>query len=169
MTGATDAATAAPVSTFEDDIRSLMPALLAYFVRRVRPQEDAADCLSDTLVVLWRRRADLPANPDAQRAWTFGIARGVLANQRRGRVRQTQLADRLRSEIAVQPAQAVDSTDTESALDALPERDRELVTLIVWDGFGVAEAGELLGLKPDAARARYSRARKRLRETLAAG
>lgn len=158
--------TIAPTATFEDDIRSLMPALFAYFLRRVRPQEDAADCLSETLVVLWRRRADLPADPDAQRAWTFGIARGVLANQRRGRTRRTQLADRLRGEVAVQVRNTAEPSDLHEALDALPERDRELVALIVWDGFGVAEAGGLLGLKADAARARYSRARKRLRETL---
>jgi len=162
------AETVAKTSTFEDDIRELMPALLAYFVRRVRLQEDAADCLSETLVVLWRRRADLPTDPDAKRAWTFGIARGVLANQRRGRVRRTQLADRLRGEVAVQVPGAAGHPDLRDALDALPERDRELVALIVWDGFGVAEAGQALGLKPDAARARYSRARKRLRATLSA-
>lgn len=56
--------------------------------------------------------------------------------------------------------------DLEAALAALSEQDLELVALIVWDGFGVAEAGALLGLRPDAARQRYARARSRLRGAL---
>ena len=153
---------------YDDTIRDLMPALLAYFVRRITPVEDAADCLSETLVVLWRRRRSRPDDEEGARRWAFGVAKGVLANAHRGRLRRSALADRVRLEVAasVVPSAEVD-LDVRRALDELGEADRELVTLIVWDGFGVAEAGALLGLKPDAARSRYSRTRARLREMLA--
>ncbi|MGF4044253.1 RNA polymerase sigma factor [Paenarthrobacter nitroguajacolicus] len=52
------------------------------------------------------------------------------------------------------------------ALSLLRLKDRELVMLIVWDGFGVAEAGAILGLSATASRTRYSRARKQLKDTL---
>ncbi|WP_374100546.1 sigma factor-like helix-turn-helix DNA-binding protein [Pseudarthrobacter sp. PvP004] len=42
-----------------------------------------------------------------------------------------------------------------------------LRTARLWDGFGVAEAGALLGLSATAARTRYSRARKHLRASMA--
>ena len=154
---------------FEAAVVPLMPALLAYFARRVLPVDDAADCLSETMIVLWRQRATLPASEGARRGWAFGIAKRVLANQRRGRIRQMALADRVRAEVrAAMPdsGAAADGDAVSVALDSLPERDRELVRLIVWDGFGVAEAGALLGIRAGAARTRYSRAKQRLRELL---
>lgn len=155
---------------FEAAVVPLMPPLLAYFARRVLPVDDAADCLSETMIVLWRQRATLPASEGARRGWAFGIAKRVLANQRRGRIRQMALADRVRAEVrAAMPdssAAAGDDDAVSVALDSLPERDRELVRLIVWDGFGVAEAGALLGIRAGAARTRYSRAKQRLRELL---
>lgn len=153
--------------TYDDTIRALMPALLAYFVRRISPAEDAADCLSETVVVLWRRRRSLPEDEEDARRWAFGVAKGVLANAHRGRLRRSALADRVRLEVAasVVPSAELDF-DVRRALDGLAEVDRELVTLIAWDGFGVAEAGALLGLAPEASRSRYSRARARLRELL---
>jgi DNA-directed RNA polymerase specialized sigma24 family protein len=117
--------------------------------------------------VLWRRADELPAEPEALRAWTFGIAKGVLANQRRGEVRRNDLTERLRGEMAVQaPPTDENASATFAALATLRATDRELVTLIIWDGFGVAEAGALLGLSPGAARTRYSRARSQLRRQL---
>lgn len=151
---------------FDDAIRPLMKPLLAYFVRRISPAENAADCLSETLVVMWRRRRALPAAEDELRRWAYGVAKGVLANAHRGRRRHAALAQKLRGEVA---ASVVPSADLEvsDALRSLSAKDRELVTLIVWDGFGVAEAGTLLGLSAEAARSRYSRARARLRDALA--
>ena len=152
-------------TAFDDAIRPLMKPLLAYFARRITPTEDAADCLSETLVVLWRRREVLPASEEDVRRWAYGIAKGVLANMRRGRMRHQALAGRLRDVVSASVIAPVD-TDVAEALNQLGAKDRELVALIVWDGFGVAEAGAILGLMPDASRSRYSRARARLRVTL---
>jgi len=156
-----------PVTTgFEASIAPLMQPLLAYFTRRVEPREESADCLSETLVVLWRRRDALPASADELRAFAFGVAKGVLANHVRGRIRQGALGDRVRDEVRVSAPSVVDESVMD-ALRSLPAKDRELVQLIVWDGFGVAEAGSLLGIRAGAARTRYARAKERLRVILA--
>ncbi|WP_241982916.1 sigma factor-like helix-turn-helix DNA-binding protein [Cryobacterium sp. TMT1-2-1] len=52
------------------------------------------------------------------------------------------------------------------ALAALSPRDQELVTLVVWEGPTIAQAATVLGIRADAARARYSRARRTLRSHL---
>ncbi|MCI0156499.1 sigma-70 family RNA polymerase sigma factor [Leifsonia shinshuensis] len=154
------------VNVLEPFLREIAPDLLAYFTRRVWPTEDAADCLSETLLVLWRRRDDLPADARDHRAWAFGVARRVLANFRRGAIRRIALNDRLRESLATAAvATGTDETMTD-ALAQLTENDRELVTLILWDGFGVAEAGAILGLKPATARTRFARAKARLRDLL---
>lgn len=157
-------------AAFEQAIEPLMPDLLRYFVRRVTPREDAADLLSQTLLVLWKHRARLPANSDEQRAWAYGIARKVLSNHTRKGSRRASLQNTylLKASLSRSTPEEV-SPAAEEALDALaalPGRDRELIRLIVWDGFGVGEAGAVLGMKETTARSRYARARKRLQQQL---
>ena len=156
-----------PTPAFEDSIRDLSAALLGYFLRRVEPAEDAADCLSETLMILWRRRDQLPGDADSLRAWSYGVAKGVLANYRRGRIRRGALAERLRTGLVHTPlAPKGDDDHVHVALSRLRRTDRELVMLIIWDGLGVGEAGKLLGLSPTAARSRYARARAKLKDML---
>lgn len=151
----------------EDFMRSVTDELLAYFARRVALSEDAADCLSETLLVLWRRRDALPNAHNERRAWTYGVAHRVLAVHRRTGIRQLALSGRLRDELRSRPMAPQSQDDAAiAALAALTPRDRELVTLVVWDGLTIAEAGAVVGIRPDAARARYSRARRKLRTRL---
>ena len=152
-------------ATLEALIRGLMPDLLRYFVRRLADREDAADALSETLIVLWRKQRTLPSDEEGCRRYAFGVARNVLAAARRGRLKHRAIADALALELAA-PVEHESDPDLEAALKGLPEKDRELILLVAWEGFGVAEAGAVMGLKPDASRARYSRARAKLRETL---
>lgn len=148
-------------------IRSIAHELLGYFVRRVIPSEDAADCLSETLLVLWRRRDRLPSEHGQRRAWSYGIAHLVLAAHRRNRVRQLSLTTRLREELQHRPIAPVSTDDQAiSALSTLSRRDQELVTLVVWEGLTIAQAATVLGIRAEAARARYSRARRALRTHL---
>lgn len=154
--------------------------LLSYFSHRVTRQADAADLLGETLLVLWRRANSLPDDETEGRMWMFGIARHVLTTYRRGRSRQIALADRLRGELLVIPATAGLAGETEhapqddrlelllSSLASLSEADREIITLIHFDGFTLTEAGQLLHLRATTARSRYHRARNRLKTTVEA-
>jgi len=151
-------------------LRELMPELLRYFGRRVPSAEDAADCLSETMTVLWRRRAAVPLEREPARRYTYGVAANVLRESHRGRARQFALTERLVADYDITRDGVVEG-DTDSdlarALSALRQLDRELVLLVAWEGFGVGEAGAILGLSDQASRARYSRARARLRRSLA--
>ncbi|MFG2040823.1 RNA polymerase sigma factor [Dactylosporangium sp. NPDC048998] len=143
--------------------------ILSYLTRRVDPPCDAADLLADTLTVAWRRIADLPADDDQATAWLIGIARGVLANHRRGRTRRAALADRLRARLADQPTRPDPSGEAVAIRDALgrlPEPDRELLTLTAWDGLSTNEVAAVLKITPAAVRQRLLRARGRLRAAL---
>jgi RNA polymerase sigma-70 factor (ECF subfamily) len=149
-------------------IEDISPDLLAYFARRVSIREDAADCVSDTLLAVWRNRSQMPESADARRAWSFGVATGVLKNNHRSGLRQSALADRLRDEIRTRPS-AMDPPAIDElahALEMLKPSDKELVTLVAWEGFTLVEAASILAIRPDAARARYSRARRHLMHSL---
>jgi DNA-directed RNA polymerase specialized sigma24 family protein len=79
--------------------------LLAYVLRRVDRGEDAADVVAETFLVAWRRMDRVPEGDEA-RLWLYGVARRQLANQRRGELRRSRLAERLRAELPVALASA---------------------------------------------------------------
>lgn len=74
--------------------------LLNYLERRIGI-DDAPDAIAEVMTVVWRREADLPTDATEARMWMFGIAKGVVANVARGKVRRAKLADRLRAATAV--------------------------------------------------------------------
>ncbi|QIM16403.1 sigma-70 family RNA polymerase sigma factor [Leucobacter insecticola] len=148
-------------------LANLLPQLTGYFLRRLGNLDDAADAAADVLVVLLGKRNQLPREAEALRQYSFGVARKVLLKARRGRVRHTELSERLRREMVVAaPADQDPHPELMSALSRLSEPDRELLLLVAWEGLSVAEAGSILHLKPAAARQRYSRTRARLRTEL---
>lgn len=135
--------------------------LLSYFGRRVSIPADAADLLSETFSVAWRRSDRMPTEPEQSRMWLFGVARRVLANAARSAVRHSDLADKLRGYLEALPAERADDQvlDVRSALEAIPVEQSELVRLVLWDGFTLPEAATILGISESTARGRYQRAR----------
>ena len=141
--------------------------LLAYLQRRVGI-DDAPDLLGETMVVAWRRIADLPDDPERARMWLFGIARGTLLNHARGERRRWALADRIRgdrSPDAAAPA-SDEGTDVRDAIARLDADLAELVRLVHWERLSLVDAAELLGIPASTARGRYQRAKDELRVAL---
>ena len=162
--------------TAEDRAVALVEAnaadVLAYLQRRTSSPEDAADVLGDALVVAWRRIADLPQDDERARMWLFVTARGALSNHHRGRRRASGLTERLREEVAAQVRTAGAGVQDEvadvvrAAVEQLPAAQRELVTLVHWDGFTLAQAAEVVGVPASTARSRYAAARADLARRL---
>jgi RNA polymerase sigma-70 factor, ECF subfamily len=141
--------------------------LVAYVVRRVERPEDAADVVAETFLVAWRRLNDVPAGDEA-RLWLYGVARRQLANQRRGQLRRSRLADRLRAELPASVAAVAAPEDNRvaavrAALARLDEEDREILRLSSWEGLAPAEIAAVMGVPGVTVRSRLHRARKRLR------
>lgn len=146
--------------------------LLAYLARRTSSPEDAADVLGNVMIIVWKRRATIPCGDVQARMWAFGVARNALREYRRHGARRSHLAERLRANIIAKesedgdPAEAAVHSDrarkVRTAVAALPERDRELIILIHWDEFSIAQAAEFLRIPASTARSRYARARARL-------
>ena len=145
--------------------------LLHYFERRVDPREDAADLLSDTMLIAWRKVGALPSEPESARMWLFVTARNTLSNYRRGKRRQLELATALRHKLAeTQLAETGDSTDAArdvvDVVNRLPRELGEFIRLVHWDHFSVDEASRLMGLSRATGRRRYNRAMDEVRQML---
>jgi RNA polymerase sigma-70 factor (ECF subfamily) len=157
---------------FRDLYRAHYRALQAFARRRCADPADAHDVVAETFLVLWRRIGEAPDGEEAL-LWLFGVARRVVANQRRSQTRRDRLTARLRA--LPQDPLAVDSiafarADAKTVLRAmarLSERDREVLLLAAWEGLSHAQIARVLGCSENAAMIRLHRARVRLRELCA--
>lgn len=147
---------------FTDLVERHGPAVLGYLTRRVVVTEDAADLLSEVLLVAWRRWATVPAPPQ-DRPWLFVVARNVLANHQRSTRRRdtatTALATCLGRVGADAPEPSATVLDVRAAIAALEPLDREILTLTVWEGLTSAEVATVVDLPSSTVRARLARAR----------
>jgi RNA polymerase sigma factor (sigma-70 family) len=144
--------------------------VLGYALRRAGSPEDAADVVSETFLIAWRRLDEVPTGDEA-RLWLYGVARRVLANQRRGQQRRERLNARLRDEVAVVSARAMaerpaPASAVMAALAGLEEADRELITLVAWEGLDRDQIATMLGCSRATVRVRLHRARHRLARLL---
>jgi RNA polymerase sigma factor (sigma-70 family) len=152
---------------FESLYRDCYEDLLRYALRRTGRPEMAADVVADAFLVAWQRIGDIPR--DQGRAWMFGVARNVLANQHRAVRRGADLAARLRRELTeVSVVQPEVPAETAAAFRALSEADRELLRLVAWEGLAADELAVALDCSVNAARIRLHRARSRFTEALQA-
>lgn len=142
-------------------------SVTAYARRRTADPVDAQDVVAETFTIAWRRLGELP-DDDAILPWLYGVARRVLANQRRGNRRRDDLTTRLRSRQA-------GSADVESVVLASEERrtvlaalarlrgsDQEILRLAVWEELPHREIAQVLGGSESSVAVRLHRARSRL-------
>jgi RNA polymerase sigma factor (sigma-70 family) len=137
-------------------------AVRSYVVRRAGGGIGVDDAVADTFLVAWRRLDEVP---EPARPWLLGVARRVLADQRRGLRRRRSLADRLAlassARIAWEPPAGV-SAELVGALRELSGHEREALMLVAWDGLTPAEAAVAAGCSATAFRVRLHRARRRV-------
>ena len=142
------------------------PRLYAY-VRRYCADADCDDVIAEVYLIAWTRLAELPA--DAL-PWLIGTARNVLANSWRARGRRRELTAQLADLHAVAAPDcagpAVERTDLLRAIGRLTASDQEVLLLAGWDGLDSTALATVLGCSSVTARARLSRARRRLADRL---
>jgi RNA polymerase sigma factor (sigma-70 family) len=157
---------------FERLVQETRDDLLAYALRRSTSPEDAADVLSETYLIAWRKLEKIPAG-DQARLWLFGVARNVMRQGADRRHARDALVERLARELRdvskVEPAPEDDraSVALTAALATLPERDREILTLTAWEGLTPTEIAAVVGIPRNLVRVRLHRARARLAGRLA--
>lgn len=141
--------------------------VLAYALRRSASQGDAEDAAAETFTICWRRLADVPDEP---LPWLYGVARRVIANQRRGGLRRAALWLRLRRRAEPATDERYGEADSlaMAALARLRDGDQELLRLVAWEGLSHAQIASVLGISVNAVAIRLHRARKRFADVLAA-
>ena len=141
------------------------------YARRHSCVDAADDIVSETFLVAWRRRDELPDDP---LPWLLVVARNLLANQRRSgaradRVWLAAVREQWHLDTAAAPDDAVIERDRHlEALEACSRPEREALLLVAWDGLAVSDAAAVAGCSTRAFTVRLSRARARMRARLEA-
>ena len=147
-----------------DDVRQLYerhgPALLAYASALLRDPSAAEDVVHQVFLRLLRKRVAMNGEPAP---YLFRAVRNTALNHIRGQSREVELADAcvwLES-----PDGSVEtSLALQSALNALPAEQREMVVLKTWGQLTFEEAATVVGIPANTAASRYRYGIQKLKE-----
>lgn len=140
-----------PVSPMEDFSVRFRPALIAFFMRRIRDFAEAEDLTQEVLVRIAQKSATIDA--DRPHAYVFQIAANLLRDRaRRNRVRDSYLSrsgDEERTEER-DPARVLEGkqslTTVTRALQDMPERTRTIFILFRLENLKQREIADKLGV-----------------------
>lgn len=160
-----------PAERFTDLYRGQYEAVLRYALRRTDP-ETARDVVAETFLVAWRRLDAVPTNSGMAGPWLYGVARRVLANTGRSRLRAERVITRLGQErrannVADAAGSIAERARIRSALATLSELDQEALRLVGWEELDLAAAALAMGCTRATMAVRLHRARRRLEQALA--
>lgn len=152
----------------EDAYRALGPLVMSYLSRYV-PAADVEDVLQRVFYELWRARdrydPDLPF-----RAWVLGIARKRAIDHLRKRRDVVVPLDAMREIAGEDGREAIErfawADEMRSALDKLPELQREVIRLAYFGGYTQSEIATVLGIPLGTVKTRTARGLQRLATVL---
>ena len=166
---------------FEAFYREHVEDLQRFVARRVGDRERAADLTAEIFLAAIDSAHRYRPRRGTPKAWLYGIARVLVANDRRrsGRERAGRAGEeRLRGSALLDPEDAAridaridaaaQSRRLYEAMDRLPEAERAVLELVAIDELTVAEAAAAAGVRSGTARVRLHRARRKLRAELEA-
>ena len=164
---------------FEAFYREHVEGLQRFVARRVGDRERAADLTAEIFLAAIDSAHRYRPGRAAPKTWLYGIARVLVANDRRrsGRERAGKAGDgRLRGSALLDPEDAArideridaaaQSRRLYEAMDRLADAERAVLELVAIDELTVAEAAAAVGVRSGTARVRLHRARRKLRAEL---
>jgi RNA polymerase sigma-70 factor (ECF subfamily) len=164
-------------AAFEAFYRRHVTSISRFLARRVTDPQQVADLTAEVFHEVIRSAHTYHAGRGSEQAWLYGIARNVLASERRQAVRRLRAEQgaagrRLLEEDDI--ARLEERIDAEGAarrlreaLSGLPDGERAVVELVAVDGLSLTDAAAALGIRPGTARVRMHRARRAARDALA--
>jgi RNA polymerase sigma factor (sigma-70 family) len=156
---------------FENGLVALLPRLRRFAHALSRSRADADDLTQVTLERALRSRDQWRAGTRLD-SWLYRIMRNLWIDTARARARRAKFEAPAEEgeQVGVDPRPAMDATlDLRRAMDAmssLPDEQREVVALVLVEGFGYRETAEMLELPVGTVASRLARGRIALLQML---
>ena len=154
-------------SSFEDQLAALLPRLRRFAHSLSRDAADADDLTQATIERALRSR-DRWQPGSRLDSWSYRIMRNLWIDTVRSRSRRDRVeapaeeADRLGEDPTASMDAAVDLSRMMAAMERLPDEQREVVALILIEGFGYRETAEMLDVPIGTVSSRLVRGRTAL-------
>jgi len=144
----------------------LAPGLLLFARQWVHSAADAEDIVQDAFVKFWRRNHNVQ-----NRALLYATVRStaldlIRRDSRRARREREAIAD---LEQAVEPEFRTEDESQRAlamAMERLPNEQREVLVMKIWNELSFAEIGQALGISQNTAASRYRYALRALKKDL---
>lgn len=153
---------------FRSELLSVIPNLRAFAMSLVGAADRADDLVQETLVRAWDKRDSFTPGTNLK-GWLFTILRNEFYSQMRKRKREVADPEgAMAARLSTHPEQVgkLDMEDFKSAINTLPDDQREALILVGASGFSYEEAAEICGCAIGTIKSRVSRARAQLANLL---
>lgn len=154
-------------AAFREIYEYYLPRIKYRVVSKYGGRVDFEDVAHDVFTKLIRMEA--PPEVQSPNAWIYRICDNAVMDALRRTGREVGLNEDILSAPQTGPltvGEVEADSDFFSVLSHLGKEDAELVRLVIWEGYNLKEAAGLLGMGHGAARQRYSRALKKLKDYL---
>ncbi len=161
----------ASFETFENELAQLLPRLRRFAHALSRNSADADDLAQATIERALRSRDQWQPGTRLD-SWAYRIMRNLWIDtvRARGRKEKHEAPEEAARDIGQDPREAMDASmelqRAMAAMERLPDEQREVVALILIEGFGYREVSEMLDLPIGTVSSRLVRGRTALLEML---
>ena len=146
-------------SRFDSMFKEHYNAVFRYLSRR-HSGSDVEDLVAEVFTIAWEKVSEIPS--DMQLPWLYRTSWFVVANNHRkiSEIPTDHIdLDSYESDVA---DIVIDNIELKQAWLRVPERDREILRLVAWEGLTPPEVSQMLGISLGGASSAISRARKNL-------
>ena len=156
-------------SAFEDLYRRYARPVFGLALRRLGDRGRAEDAVQETFASIWRSAGSYRPDRGPGAPWLYAVARNAIVDRARAR---TDVPAEI-PEVADGQAGPLDRAEqswvawrVHRALEELPEREREVISLAYWSGLSQSEVAEFLGIPLGTVKTRTRAALTRLADIL---
>jgi RNA polymerase sigma-70 factor, ECF subfamily len=154
---------------FEDLYNRYARAVFGLALRRLGDRGRAEDAVQETFASIWRSAGTYRPERGPGAPWLYTVARNATVDRSRERIETpSEVPDEATNEPG--PAEQTEQNwltwRVHSALQELPEREREAIALAYWSGLSQSEVAEHLGIPLGTVKTRTRSGLARLAELL---
>ena len=156
-------------SAFETLYRRYARSVFGLALRRLGDRGRAEDAVQETFASIWRSAGSYKPERGPGAPWLYAVARNAIVDRARSR---TETPTEVPETAADEPVpgdrfeQSWVAWRVHRALEELPEREREVISLAYWSGLSQSEVAEFLGIPLGTVKTRTRAALGRLAEIL---
>src|SRR5277367_3784022 len=136
-------------SAFEKLYRRYSRPVFGLALRRLGDRSRAEEAVQETFVSIWRSAKTYKPERGPGAPWVYGVARNAIVDRSRARYEPpAEAPDEPSRETGPdeRAEQAWTSWRVHSALENLPDREREVIALAYWSDLSQREVAEKLGI-----------------------